>query len=569
MFALSYVGLATAIGHSLDIPPIIRSLARHYEDIAMSGTDFIMDEKMVQYLTSGIFTVPDSHIRDFACDWWTESKAPKTNSNILSGKTIEFCLEFHAKEHNRALDLEKAGGPPVAPAPPNPTHVQKPSYGWHSKTWDDSTGNHCVYCRSYRAVPLGVMDQFRDLRNMVNALEVVHQSERNMAMRDAACLNDLYEESVINDCNKSAGQNAKLVPPSKKAATSKKAKGAAAAEMEAAAAQMEAARAEMEAAKKGAAAWNETDDPVTQYPPISKWLSGFNLTEEHIKSIVRAVDNDYKLPHSGYDDTLNGNSLPTESAGRSRSEYDRLDEEAQNPPNFEALSSDIWVERALHDHEIPIAFNTYPLLRASGGNWVRTTPRIKVANGNDIGNDYLWLNNQPDEYVQRPLPPLDTMIPFPLFNIGNDLDAPIYIGSDDDEVFDALGGGPSGAGKDAYLLTGDSPPLYIGSDDEIVGAADIYAAAAPKSESDGASADAMEIDAPANDIFIPSDDNSSEGGLSEEIYIPDEDTFMPDADIFIPDEDEDEYEIAGPSGTQNSGPYTAAHFVNFDLNLID
>lgn len=533
MFSMSHIGLATAMGHSLDIPPITRSLARHYEDTAVANTDFVLDEKLLQFLISGNFDVPDTHIRQFAQDWWNELNE---SSLILSPKTSRECVRFHIKEHQRVMEEAKNGkGPAVVPAPPDLYKVDKPSYSWHGKTWDEPSADHCIYCRSYRAVCLGTGDQIRDLRNLVNAMETAHQSERTLAMRDCAALNCIYERVVFEET--AAGL-------SKEAATSKSGKKSGKKAAKAKVATAEAATAEAAMAK---------NEKVTQYDPSSKWTWGVKLTEGHIKSMVRAADNNFKLPHSGYDESLDDGSMPSESAGPTRSEHERLEDEAKNPPLYEKMSSDVWEERDLEPHEFPKAFECYPLLRGSSRKY-----HLRNNVGTGVCEVYPppWNDPPPDDYVQRPRPPLESMIPFPFYDMGDDLNTPIFIGSDI-ESDGSKGEGPSGAIIDPYVL-GDSLSIYLESDDE-ENIDDTSAAAVPNTETDNFSAAAMPIDVYVesdgsihnflDDIFIPADDSGNDRSL--EIYIPDED------------------EIDGPSGRHNSGPYTAADFVNFDINLLE
>jgi hypothetical protein len=41
-----------------------------------------------------------------------------------------------------------------------------------------------------------------------------------------------------------------------------------------------------------------------QQDPATKWTWGIDLTESDVAAIVRAADNNFRIPHSDYDDSL-------------------------------------------------------------------------------------------------------------------------------------------------------------------------------------------------------------------------------------------------------------------------
>lgn len=188
----------------------MRSLSQYYEYLKRTGNDFNVDDKMLQYLESGTFEVPDSHIRNFALDWWNDVKPRKDHRRVINVNTLDKCLEFHKKEIKYAkAAAERGDGPPVPTIPAemteNDVELSKHLYGWHRNTWDDQAGKHCDKCRLYRSIAMGIMDDLNDLRNIVTGLESVYQVERTLAQRDAACLNYLYEETVITEGNTGTG----------------------------------------------------------------------------------------------------------------------------------------------------------------------------------------------------------------------------------------------------------------------------------------------------------------------------------------------------------------------------
>ena len=138
MISLSYIGLATAIRQPIDIPIITRSLAQHYEEYNTVDNNLTLDDRMLQYLTSGNIDIPDGHIQIFDLDWWNDPK-PRKDARILNRNDLKSCLDFHAREVKHYKTRAATGAGPAVPPAPNkkPSNFIKPSYGWHRNTWDD------------------------------------------------------------------------------------------------------------------------------------------------------------------------------------------------------------------------------------------------------------------------------------------------------------------------------------------------------------------------------------------------------------------------------------------------
>ncbi|KAF8814718.1 hypothetical protein BYT27DRAFT_7249759 [Phlegmacium glaucopus] len=82
----------------------------------------------------------------------------------------------------------------------------------------------------------------------------------------------------------------------------------------------------------------------------------------------------------------------------------------------------------------------------------------------------------------------------------------------------------------------------------------------------------------SGEIFIPSDedDDDAQDMISEDIFVPldddqdgDDTMFQNFSETFIPESDGEEGAAAyGLTGSSHLGPYTAAHFANFDDNWL-
>ena len=96
MLSLSYVGLAMALGHSIDITFMTHSLAQHFEDCVEEN--FLLTRKFMDYLVSGSLDRPDSHIRSFILDWWNNLPKKRDKSCILCSKTLYVCIKYHLNQ---------------------------------------------------------------------------------------------------------------------------------------------------------------------------------------------------------------------------------------------------------------------------------------------------------------------------------------------------------------------------------------------------------------------------------------------------------------------------------------
>jgi hypothetical protein len=359
MTSLSFVGLAAALGNAIDIPLVTRNLAIYYEHRTPGGTNFILDSKSIEYLVSGAQERPDCHVRNYTSDWWTDKK----KKIGLDYKTAHMALVTHRIEiENLKTDVTDNVEPP-APSVLQDRNMYKGNYGWHSGTFDKGGGNDCVNCRLYRSITLGVWDKLRDLRNIVDGLESFHRTERNMTERRAVGLNLLYEEAVIKE--------SRLVETSSKGAEK----------------------------SYSPAAVASAGDAVD---PSSKWTWGVDLDVVDLREMVRASDNNFVLPHSGYDESLGESTLLSETDNPTPSLIQELEDEVASAPLYEPLSADIRHERELGLHEFPLAFNNFPLNSGAGvKSDFQRTASIKPR---------MWLEFPPAEYVSLPIPPFPSTI---------------------------------------------------------------------------------------------------------------------------------------------------------------
>ena len=266
----------------------------------------------------------------------------------------------------------------------------KPFYGWYRGTFDDRDGNHCIHCRLYRAITMGVWDKLKDMKNMADALDSFHRTERNMSERRAVGLNFLYEEAVIKEAESAAADSSTT-----------------------------------------AAAESPVQVAGTIPDASSKWTWGVDLDENDIRRMVRAADTGFVLPHSGYDESLGDSSLASDTDNPTPTIIQEVEDETTNRLPYEPLSTDIRHDRELELHEIPHAFSNFPLNPGSGvKSDFERIPSVKPK---------MWLPFPPNDYVPPPrLPPLQATPALTPADVNADSDIevcdpiPTFITLDDD-----------------------------------------------------------------------------------------------------------------------------------------
>ena len=232
-------------------------------------------------------------------------------------------------------------------------------------------------------------DELKDLRNVVNAVQTLHISERDISIRRASFFNQLYEASVVKEA---AGCGSAPAPASEHSSTSSPAQMSAPTP-----APTRTSTAKGKGKEKRAEQWRKEAEREYLGSKDSaghtKWTWGVNLTEVDLENLVRGQYRGFALPHSGYDVTLAEGGLRKDSAGRNERDLSDLDRENENPSTYEALSADIRTERELDLKEIPIVFSQFPIFAEEDA----------AANAALCAG--FWLAPPPADYVQAPLPP--------------------------------------------------------------------------------------------------------------------------------------------------------------------
>ena len=288
-FALSYIGMAAAIGLSINIPVIVRSLAKdfyahagHEERLISLDMEFLLAlDASTSNEQAGTF------VDKYTLAWW-KVKGPAPKKSILTSANIRMCLAFHRDQ------FKKSAG--------DPAKMMKPEYVWKPSA-GDKQGN-CARCRLYRAVALGVLDELQDIRHHIHGMEVSLAAKKELTMRRASGFNQVFEYLVSKELDAAAtttffdelplpipapqlheeillaGQQPKRASrQNKKVAGRRKTAGD---------------------VQRGAMA----EVARLQNLPSLKWTWGAILEPSELRALVRSADIGEELPHSDYDFSL-------------------------------------------------------------------------------------------------------------------------------------------------------------------------------------------------------------------------------------------------------------------------
>jgi hypothetical protein len=283
LFCLSYIGMAAAIGHPVDVPVLIRALACDYYRRA-NDLSILEDTKFVLSLDAATPEDDPAAIVDFyAYPWWTQALAE--DMEILADSNIEECLEHYHL-------LVKT--PPIVPG-----RFDKTKYTWCRDVSMSPWGVDikCQRCRLYRGVSMGAADEVLDLRHKLQGWEEYFKTHSYAVARESAGFFDLQQAALQKEWH-TGGQDAGGLEVSTGTLH-----GAAYSEQSAANAKFnQGTRVQSEQMRLEAA----VEVRRLQNIPNVKWRSGPDLTNDDALKCLRRPAGGLELDHSGYAESLPG-----------------------------------------------------------------------------------------------------------------------------------------------------------------------------------------------------------------------------------------------------------------------
>jgi hypothetical protein len=325
--------VAAAIGQPLNIPMIVRSLGQDMYRFGMTpNMRFRPGLELITYLDGNLSSNglddPALSAQIFDLPWWTKKKMPTAGVFYLCSATLRSALDLYRQE--LVATLIDCGVPHHIPDYSN--ELNKPAYTWHSSVNDPlpSSSNTCTRCRLYRAVSLGLMDQARDLYNMVHGCEIANEAERDIAIRRAAGFNELHVAALNKECESEeecegegasgpgSGSDIALMEHSGSGSGKGKEKEG-----------PEEYRPEVERLKALVRRFLRSADELGS----AKWTWGVDLTEDDLLGLIRGADR-LRGSHTGYDLSLPGYDLLASTTSG-----------ALDPDNLEdPMTTDLWFD---------------------------------------------------------------------------------------------------------------------------------------------------------------------------------------------------------------------------------
>jgi hypothetical protein len=341
--------VAAAVGQRVGIPILVRSLANDLYRVRMIPRGrFRLGQELITYLDGNLGR--SRNITEFLSPWWTCSEI-QTSGNLTT-ETIRAALE-----HYDDLRSETWRKPRQPSSTPDALYqINPPYYTWHLSVNDELPTN-CGRCRMYRAVALGVMDQIRDITNMVHACEIANEAETAIAIRRASLFNELYRAAQNKEFPDEVEQDEMEMDSGENSVTQRRVGSV----IELTSDSVIEVRSQSVIEVGSESVIGVLSDPMieveSESPPefgpdidglkkwvrhklkeahdqgARKWTWGVDLTDEDLAQLVWGADREYELPHSGYD-----RSLPSDAQIFEDLKADELEDPNDQELRFEELS---------------------------------------------------------------------------------------------------------------------------------------------------------------------------------------------------------------------------------------
>jgi hypothetical protein len=288
--------VAAAVGQRVGIPILVRSLANDLYRVRMIPRGrFRLGQELIAYLDGNLGRA--QNITEFLSPWWTCSEI-QTSGNLTT-ETIRAALQ-----HYNDLNSETWRKPRQPSSSPDVMYeIHPPFYTWHSSVNDELPTN-CGRCRMYRAVALGVMDQIRDITNMVHACEIANEAETAIAIRRASLFNDLYRAAQNKEFQDEVEQDEMEMDSGENSVTQRRVSSVIELTSDSVIEVRSQSVIEVGSDSDGLKKWFQHKLKEAQDQGARKWTWGVDLTNEDLAQLVWGADREYKLPHSGYDRSL-------------------------------------------------------------------------------------------------------------------------------------------------------------------------------------------------------------------------------------------------------------------------
>ena len=178
--------MAVAIGHTMDIPMLLRILASH---LYQNRNRFTLVHDRNLFLTVNATIDPGDEsgvVKSYPKCWWLE-ESELDNSASLNFDDLDRALAHHLKlrQYDGLL----------------PENINKQKYTWshHLSTLPEGVSLKCENCWLYCGVTLRIMDNLQDIRNIAHLNEVSSDFHTRMSERRAVGFFQLYNAALMKE----------------------------------------------------------------------------------------------------------------------------------------------------------------------------------------------------------------------------------------------------------------------------------------------------------------------------------------------------------------------------------
>lgn len=312
---LSFVGIGSAIGQTLEIPIMVRSLADSLARLSEDDLPVPIDPGFMALLEVDARERNDRCrvVDKYDCSWWTGRRPQDLNTvEYLSAETLMRCLEFHRDQLGKDQDIATLAHPHPLAMPPAPAPVGA------------GQATNCRTCIEYRGLVSEMFKNLQEIHKYSTTMTTASENQWKIDMRSASTFHLLHQAVIA----KETAHPAPVPSPIPVYASTK---------------------------TRASAVRQQAQKELNMYsalPPAShKWTWGEVLTEREVLALRRTGTRPGRAPHSGYDISLDDGTNTYDSSP------------PQSHPSasgvFDDLPPDISTELPTNIHPLPEYFTDY------------------------------------------------------------------------------------------------------------------------------------------------------------------------------------------------------------------
>jgi hypothetical protein len=324
LYVLSFVGIGSAIGQTLEIPIILRSLADSLAQVSEDDLPIPLDPGFLALLDDDPHDKLDKSrvVGQYDCAWWSGRRPQDLSTvEVLSEKTLMRCLAFHREQLAKGQDVATPALPMLLTMPPAPGFAGASNAGAGQATI-------CRTCVESRGLVSQMLQNLQDIHKYSTAMTTASEHQWKIDMRSASTFHILHQAVIAKETANPAPAPA---PVPVQASTKTRASAVR-------------LQAQTELNRLNSL-------PVASH----KWTWGEQLTTREVLALHRTGTRPGRAPHSGYD--------ISQEDGTESYESSLPPSHPSSPGVFEDLPADFAIKLPSNIHPLPEYFTNYRQLK--------------------------------------------------------------------------------------------------------------------------------------------------------------------------------------------------------------